>query len=111
MFPPNNHLGLAELLAAMGNVPARRVTHIRMSAGLGVFSTPSFEHIELLAGSGWVKSRAEVTGDLDRGWRYYTDESAAPRAYLEIVQLGLGRYVRTKPDCTPSNNLLNLPRF
>jgi hypothetical protein len=116
-----NHLaGLANILAASAaansQLPTFKVTHIRMapSAPFGLF-VPSYEHIELLAGSGWVKTREQVAAEIaDKRANYYTDqEPFAPRAYLEVMQLGLigGRYVRTRPDCTVLNNLLNLPRF
>lgn len=110
MQPPNN-LGLAGLFVGSRSVE-RRVTHVRLSASMGFFGIPSFEHIELLAGDGWVKTRSEVVDDISRGDRYYTDQGLlAPRAYLEVMPLGLSRYVRTRPDCTSENNLLSLPRF
>jgi hypothetical protein len=51
---------------------------------------------------------------MDRGDRYHVHQALAPRAYLEVMPpktlLG-SRYVRTRPDCSPANNLLSLPRF
>jgi Protein of unknown function (DUF3892) len=115
----NRFGGIANIFAASADnplLPAYRVTCIHMapSTPFGLF-VPSYEHIELLATDAGTKTREQVADDIATGRaNYYTDETPfAPRAYLEVVQLGLinGRYVRTKPDCTVLNNLLNLPRF
>lgn len=90
----------------------RRVTNIRLSDWAG--GSPSFEHITDLRGPDWILSRQDVVNDIRAGNRYYVDNGGGPRAYLEVMPsmtiLG-GPYVRTKPDCTPTNNLLRLERF
>lgn len=112
MQPTTPPLGIAGLFAS---TVERRVTHIRLSGSYNAFhGAPSFEHITELAGPGWRASRAQVVADIERGWRYYTDESRSPRAYLEVMppKAILGpKYVRTKPDCARENNLLSLPLF
>ena len=97
-------------------IPQYQVTHIRLSStGVGLLSL-TYEHIELLKGPGFVKTREQVVHEIDHSLaRYFTNEAPqAPRAYLEVQQTpGLTgtRYVRTQPDCSTLNNLLNLPRF
>lgn len=109
-----NYAGLA---GAMLGASSRRVTGVRMAnifGGLGGLYAPDFEHIVELEGPGWRRTRAQVVADIDGGWRYYVDNDLGPRAELEVMppKTLLGdRYVRTKPDCTPRNNLLSLPRF
>ena len=104
------------LLNALMATPTYQVTHVRLApSGFGLLG-PSFEHIVLLKGPGFVKTRDQVVDEIHRGIaRYFTNQTPlAPRAFLE-VQLSPGlfptRYVRTRPDCTPVNNLLSLPRF
>jgi hypothetical protein len=113
-----NRGGFAGVFGSYANAlrPAYRVTHIRMtpSTPFGLF-VPSFEHIELLRGPNFIKTRQQVVDDiLNNRADYYTDEEPwAPRAYLEVQHSGLINppYVRTRPDCTTRNNLLSLPRF
>jgi len=101
----------AELISA---TLERRVTHVRVEGSYNAFIGPTFEHITLLNGPSWTKTRQEVVDEMEGGWRYYVDNGLAPRAYLQVVSpmtlLG-SRYVRTAPDCTAANNLLALPRF
>jgi hypothetical protein len=106
MFPYNH---LANLLV---NPPVRRVTSVSISGPFGLFG-PGFEHITHLHGPVWSMRKEDVVTSIRAGGLYYTDEDYGPRAYLEVVEtspFGGPSYVRTKADCTKTNNLLSLPR-
>lgn len=88
-------------------LPSRRVTAIRLR---GPFRR--FEQIAALAGPGWGPLSVEqVIESIDQGWSYYTEDDGQ-RAYLKVESNGRSaRYLRSRPDCTRTSNLLNLPRM
>lgn len=100
--PPVSYL--ATLIAGY-----RRITEVRTN----IFYDRTWEHItHLKTAEGLVLTKEEVVEDILRSRHHYFTYEDGDVAMLIVESSGLGRpYVRSKPDCSARNNLLNLPRF
>ena len=88
---------------------ATRIVAISLSGGT------SYEHITRLywidsTGKEVYSTREQMVAHIENGGIVYTEQNG-DRAYCEVIDPSNGpKYVRTKPDSTPGNNLLSLPR-
>ncbi|WP_054816879.1 DUF3892 domain-containing protein [Nocardia arizonensis] len=93
---------------------AIRITEVHLEGG------NTHEHIQLLKwiedGTGnsdtWTRARL-VTWIEDKGGHAYVQQPGTKPATVEVKTPGNGRpkYLQTRPDGDPRNNLLNLPKF
>jgi hypothetical protein len=86
----------------MTSRPTHRITCTRKT------DRYDYESILTISGPDGTWTKADAANRIDRGTdTFYTAEDGS--VALLIAETGRrGRYVRTKPDCTPANNLLNL---
>jgi hypothetical protein len=67
--------------------------------------------ITSLCGPEWWSPRlkAEAISDIEGGsYRYYVEE-VAPKVYVQVINAGGTKHLRTTADTTSKNNLDNLP--
>lgn len=56
-------------------------------------------------------SKENVIEALEKGTHKFFTEKNGHKAYVEVAERNGKKYIKTKPDNWPDNNLLSLPRF
>jgi hypothetical protein len=86
----------------MTSRPTHRITCTRKT------NSQDFEQILTISGPDGTWTKTDAANRIERGTdNFYTAEDG--NVALIVAATGrLGKYVRTKPDCSRANNLLNL---
>ena len=66
--------------------------------------------ITRLCGHGWSRTKTQAISDIEAGREsYYVQDSRGRRANIHVVNGPTGKYLRTVPNSSCSDNLDNLP--
>ena len=58
----------------------------------------------------WIyEERAVAIDHIESGTHSYYVDEAGSKAHVEVITVGLTKYLRTQADAEPANNLDNLP--
>jgi hypothetical protein len=90
-------------------IPLGPVTHVRLAPS--TFVPEQYEHITDLLVNGVPYTVAEIIFWMGLGVTFYVLDPLGRRVDIELVHDVFATYVRSKPDYTTRDNLLNLPRF